>query len=521
MDRRSRPSNHSRRIKSARSAYVLIAVLILVGIGSVLSFSFIASHMNAPIETALDEAHQRAVRAAQTGLSIALREIRNGSMTTDPATDSLEDIWHDHWGYDGVIVALSDYDASAAKGSNLDVVGIEVRRYVDDDNGNTEYAGASGPSQFNYNPQYYKITCVGVARDAQGNTLAFHPTEHVASIPRADWHFSNLVYSSEGYPRDAALGVISSPWAGQGSPYIVKNSYVAGGVYSWYHTRIRGTITKDALYDDQPPPVPPGAPVPPGPGNNGWITLPPGANRLILPTMTLADYGLNVDRTYKIDGVTFQAQAIAASQAAETEILDLGAGSSKTNPANIVVYDAGVTLTLDARNYRIDCVGTIVADTIVITDTAGNDDASDIDFHFVPAIPGMPSIVCNKLILKNNKPKPEGTTFIEGPALIREYITSEKDGAATFRGFIVSNDTATNPPSGQGSYKGTVYIVAEDAPDQPGPFTDLQIINGVTYEATPNSGNSPPPAPQIVRGHAGEHSIQFSDNFRSNHTWPP
>ena len=130
-------------------------------------------------------------------------------------------------------------------------------------------------------------------------------------------------------------------------------------------------------------------------------------------------------------------------------------------------------------------------------------------------------MVCNKLILKNNKPKPEGTTFIEGPALIREYITSEKDGAATFRGFIVSNDTATNPPAGQGSYKGTVYVIAEDAPDQPGPFTDLQIINGVTYGATPNSGNSPPPAPQIIRGRAGEHNIQFSDNFTSNHTWPP
>lgn len=506
-------------LRADRPAYVLVAVLVLVGIGAVLSYGFIASQMNAPMEAGLEIAFQRAVQAANTGVNIAVHEIKHAAMTTDPAVDTLEDIWHDHWGYGGVILSLSDYDASSSSGANKDLVAIEVRRYVDDDAGNTEYADATGASQFNYTPQYYKITCVGVARDGQGKNAAFYPTEHLVKIPRIDWSFSNLITSGNGYAQNATLGVISSAWAGSGSPYILKNNYVAGSVYSWYHKRTRGNITGDKLFDDQPPP---GAPSSPGqPGNNGWITVPAGAKRLILPTLTLADYGLNAERTYQIDGVTFQAEAIGAAQSADAGILELGAGSSKTNPANVVVYTAGTTLTLDAAVSRINCLGTIVADTIVIRDTAGPDDPSDIDFHFVSAIPGMPAIACNKLILQNNKPQPEGRTFIEGPALIREYITSERDGAATFHGFVVSNDTATNPPSGQGSYKGTIYIIAEGAPGQPGPYTQLQVINGVSYEATPDQGNYPPPEPQIIRQRGGEHDIQFSDDFTKSHTWPP
>ncbi len=65
-------------------AYVLIAVLLLVGLGAVLSFSFIAAHANVPVETSLDGAYQRAVRAAQTGLNIAVRQIRTAPMTTNP-----------------------------------------------------------------------------------------------------------------------------------------------------------------------------------------------------------------------------------------------------------------------------------------------------------------------------------------------------------------------------------------------------------------------------------------------------
>ena len=187
----------------SRPAYVLVAVLILVGIGAVLSYGFIASHMNVPIETALDDAFQRAIQAAQTGTIIAVREIKSAAMITNPAVDTLEDIWHDHWGYGGVILSLNDYDESSSSGSNKDLVGIEVRRYVDDDAGNSEYSAATGVSQFNYNPQYYKITSIGVARDKQGRNLAFYPTEHVVKIPRTDWSFSNLIHSSDGYAQDA------------------------------------------------------------------------------------------------------------------------------------------------------------------------------------------------------------------------------------------------------------------------------------------------------------------------------
>ena len=106
-------SSCTERVHARGPAYVLVAVLIVVTLGAVLSYGFIASHMNAPIEAALDDAFQRAVQAAHTGATVAIREIKHAAMTTDPAVDTLEDIWHDHWGYDGAILSLSDYDASS------------------------------------------------------------------------------------------------------------------------------------------------------------------------------------------------------------------------------------------------------------------------------------------------------------------------------------------------------------------------------------------------------------------------
>lgn len=509
------------RLRSSRSAYVLVAVLIFVGIGAVLSYAFIASHINAPVEAGLDGAYHRAVQAAHTGLNIAIRQIKYTPMTTDPDSDSLEDIWNDHWGFNGEILALSDYDASSASGSNKDLVGIEVRRYADDDLGNTEYSSAAGVSQFNYHPEYYKITCVGVARDKQGRNLAFHPLHGVIRIPRTDWTFTNQLKSSNGYPEDRSLAVFSSAWAGQGAVYIDRSCYIAGSIYSWYHVKIHDLmkISGDAFFDDEPPA---GAPSPSGQSDkNGWELVPAGANRLILPSLVLADYGHD-DLSYQIDGVTFQAENIGAMHSAASGAVELGASPTKTNPANVVVYGGGGSLTLDAKDYKVSCLGTVVADTIVLTDSSATEDPTGMDFHLAPSMPGFPSIVCNELMIEDNAPDPANKTFIEGPALIRKFIQSERNSGATFRGFIINNDETTSPPSGQGSYKGLFYVAAEEGdPPQPGPYTELRSINGVSYDANPDQGFDPPKQPQAVRLRTGESDIQFSDQFLATHTWPP
>ncbi len=502
-------------------AYVLIAVMLLVGLGAVLSFSFIAAHANVPVETSLDSAYQRAIRAAQTGLNIAVRQIRTTPMTTNPSSDSLEEIWNDHWGYDGVIIALGDYDASASAATNRDLVGIEVRRYADDDLGNTEYADAVGASQFNYHPEFYKITCIGVARDSQNRNLAYYALRSVARIPRSDWTFRNLLLSSNGYPQDSPLAVFSSAWAGRAPIFLDRSCYVAGHVYSWYHVNIHNavTITGDAYFDDQPPP---GAPSPSGqPGNDGWVPIPGGAKRMILPPMTLADYG-HTNLKYKIDGVTFQADNLGATQRANANALELGSAPSKTNPANVLVYGGGADLTLDAKNFKITCRGTIVADTIVVTDTSNTEDASGVDHHFSPALPGFPSIVCNTLEFGRNDPEPQNRTFLEGPVLVREYIEGDRRAGATIRGFIINNDQSVAPPSGQGSYKGEFYVVAEEGdPPQPGPYTELRIVDGSSYDATPDRGMYPPEDARIIRTRSGDNDILFSTQFLAGHTWPP
>lgn len=514
-------SPHPHRPPAKLPAYVLIAVLLLVGLGAVLSFSFIAAHANVPVETSLDSAYHRAVRAAQTGLNIAIRQIRATPMTTNPASDSLEDIWNDHWGYDGVIIALADYDASASAATNRDLVGIEVRRYADDDLGNTEYADAVGVSQFNYHPEFYKITCIGVARDSQNRNLAYYASRSVARIPRSDWTFSNLLLSSNGYPQDSALAVFSSAWAGQAPIFLDRSCYVAGSVYSWYHVKIHGavTITGGAYFDDQPPP---GAPPSSGqPENDGWEMVPGGAQRMILPPMTLADYG-HTNLKYKIDGVTFQAETLGANQRASAGVLELGSAPSKTNPANVLVYGGAGDLKLDAKKFKITCRGTIVANTIVIKDSSSTEDASGIDHHFAPALPGFPSIVCNTLAFEDNHPTPENKTFLEGPILVREYIEGDRKAGATIRGFIINNDQNTAPPSGQGSYKGEFYVVAEEGnPPQPGPYTELRIIDGSSFDGTPDRGMYPPKDAQIIRTRSGDDDILFSAQFLAGQTWPP
>lgn len=522
---RNRPRHAGRtaRLRS-RQGYILIAVLILVGLGTLLSYGFLASHMNISTEVILDGSYQRAVRAAHNGVGVAIYQIRNSA----PAGDG----WDDHWGYDGVVVSLKDYDASPSAGSNRDLVGIEVRRY---DDSAVDPADGLTKSQFNYHPEYYKITSIGVARDGQNKNRAFYPLEVVVRIPKLDSSFSNTI-SQDDFSEDATLALITSGSAGQVPAYVAQNTYVEGSVYSFEPAMIHGAVTGHTFYEN--PAGSDGTVLAPADLGGKWVDL-KEADKLARPTLTLADFG-HSDLEYQIEGVTFEAEELTSPQTAAADDLELGGVSTKANPANVLVYTDTDTLVLDAHDHSISCVGTVVARIIRLTDS-GTSDPGTVDFLLVPAMSGFPALVCDILILESDSNR----TFISGPSLIRKYIHSDANFGAVFDGFILSNASADAlTEAGQGFFhgldlapepldpvkdgythdwlnpdtgsRGTIYIRADAA----GLFTRLRLING-QQSGGPADGISPPDKPQQIRLRAGDHDIAFSDNFTKANTWPP
>ena len=121
-----------------------------------------------------------------------------------------------------------------------------------------------------------------------------------------------------------------------------------------------------------------------------------------------------------------------------------------------------------------------------------------------------------------------------------------------FRGFIVSNNTTSEPgfAAGQGFYHGlcparfgigcpadayhwadpsqgvngsgnaTIYLLAEEDPDgdnvfTPVPWTRLKLINGQTDGGTPNLGVHPPDdeAPRVIQQRSAQPDIGFEAPF--------
>jgi hypothetical protein len=508
----------------SRRGYVLIAVLLLVGLGLVLSYGFLASHTNISTEVILDGAYQRAVRAAHNGLGVAVYEIRNAALAGDE--------WDDHWGYDGVVVSLKDYDASPSAGDNRDLVGIEVRRY---DDAVVDPADGLTKSQFKYNPEYFKITSIGVAREGQNKSRASYPLEVVVRIPKLDSTFSNIV-SQDDYSEDAALALITSGSAGQVPAYVAQNTYIEGSTYSYEPANIHGAVTGHTFYEN--PASSDGTVLAPADLGGEWVGL-KDSDKLARPGLTLADFGHD-DLEYHIEGVRFEAEELTSPQSAALDDLELGDISTKSNPANVLIYSDTDTLVLDAHDHSINCVGTIVAPIIRLIDS-GTSNPGAVDFHLAPALSGFPALVCDVLILESDSTR----TFISGPALIRKYIRSDVNFGAIFDGFILSSATTdAQTEAGQGFFhgldfapepldpvkngythdwlnpdtgsRGTIYVRA----DADGPFTQLRLING-QQSAAPADGISPPGKPQQIRLRAGDHNIAFSDNFTKANTWPP
>lgn len=306
-------------MKKNRRGYILIAVLGLATIVTALGLSFLDSHSTA-MPSAVN--YQRAVRAqylAESGVALASHYLLY------PPTDvAFNDYYH---GGSGIAIdATSDYaDVSVARSDAWVPAGTD--------------------------PNLYRITAVGVARDPDGTVRGKRSVTTEVLVTPAKWQIPYAMFNRNSLTVVAPVRLLGDVHA---------NGLLTGNIGSYCNGKISATGTALWLGSGWPSPV---------------LSLQPSYTG---PTGSLAKY-----TNYTIQGKSYSAHTtytrgeINAGDAVTLNAIDMSA----TNPGRIIVCKSG--------NFKLrmnaDVNGTLLVN--------GNLEIDDSGSHIVRAVDGFPAII--------------------------------------------------------------------------------------------------------------------------------